>query len=152
MTEDTAQESHEADDEVTLADARPKDWMLEALARIYGGADGKSSLGLTIQSNGATISGMMITTEAFLTILGAQFKTAGTDALEPLLKRWAEDMAEFDATNEKLAEQGKNVPARQYIHMRDVRVFSGSATIELAIWRGTLADVTGWSLGISARD
>lgn len=37
--------------------------------------------------------------------------------------------------------------ARGFLHMKDVQIGTGTVTTQVPLWRGSLADITGWSLG-----
>lgn len=61
-------------------------------------------------------------------------------------------IAEFPETvDQGLSELGAGQPEHQlprWIHLRDATlVFGGTAPLRLPLWRGRLADVSGWALG-----
>lgn len=135
---------------VTFADIIEKDWVLGTLIDMLVGPDDshRGSLSLTIQSNGATVTGMLISGEEYFEsmkdILSSSGNSEWADATGKVWERLREDGREWTRKREEA-----NLPqqARRFIHMRDVRILSGSMYLDTSLWRGTLADVTGWSLG-----
>lgn len=60
----------------------------------------------------------------------------------------------FDTVNERTVKamdrrRAADLPtrARQFVHMRDVRIGNGNVWTQVPYWRGALRDVSGWSLG-----
>jgi hypothetical protein len=75
-------------------------------------------------------------------------------ALAARFRRRAEDLRDWGAGS-KLggldpegpeSEDLEPMPQVEYVHLRDVTVLAGSAPTHLALWRGRLCDVAGWSL------
>lgn len=132
-------------DEATRDDIRPKDWMLDELVRIFD-HDG-SAIGITLQSNGATISGLLIGADEYLRRVGEAFEKSPVPDMKLLPELWAKSLANGAEFNDEREAKGLPRLARRYLHMREVRIFSGSVYLDLDLWRGSLEDVTGWSLG-----
>ncbi len=61
----------------------------------------------------------------------------------------ATQMLREDVNKWRAERIAKDLPllARRYIHMRDVVILTGPKVLKVSSWRGTLADVTGWSPG-----
>ncbi|MBP5802372.1 hypothetical protein J2D78_09785 [Microbacterium maritypicum] len=132
-------------DDVTPDELRVKDWMLEDLVRIFDN-DG-SAIGITIQSNGATISGLLIGADEYLRRVGETFEQSPVPDMKVLPELWGKSLAD---TNDWLAERdsrGLARPARRFLHMRDARILTGSQPVNVPLWRGNLSDITGWALG-----
>ncbi|MBT2494232.1 hypothetical protein J7E45_01305 [Microbacterium sp. ISL-59] len=154
MTEPAATEPTTApeapNDSYFLDETPPKDWMLDDLVRLFT-APG-SGIGLTIQSNGASISGLVIGIEEYIDLLAKTFQDSPAPAMTALTDAWAASALKYAAVENERDAAGLPLNAKRYIHMRDVRVFSGSVYLDLPLWRGALRDVTGWSLGNVERD
>ena len=95
----------------------------------------EASFSLTVMSNGAIISGTVIS------------RWAWTDLLQEALYRGLGLDPTTVPKEERVAEPRKAGVARRYFHMKDVSVYQGGIPLSFDHWRGTLADVTGWSLG-----
>lgn len=116
----------------------PKDWALEIMLDVLLGEDDENketSFSLTVLSNGTIVSGLAISGEAWLDL--------NNNALRQGLGLDPEDATGGDEKPEPLS----NANARRYFHMKDVIISQGGVPFEFSHWRGTLADVSGWTLG-----
>lgn len=131
-----------------------KDWMLEDLVAIFSGEgdNGRNAIGLTIQSNGASVSGLLISSGEWLERIGDTFAASPAPELKILAEAWVKTLENVNALQKERDQEGLTAPARRYIHMRDVRILTGNHWMDFPLWRGCLADVTGWSLGVIDRD
>lgn len=139
-------------DGYTFEDVRPKDSYLQTILSFYTGMNdqGEGAIGLTLQLNGSIVSGIAISRKAWID---------GT--VESLTTAAGSEMGEavgsvFNLINDKHIERQEardkaDLPVRhrEFVHMKDVRVTVGGANdyYGLPLWRGSLDDVTGWSLG-----
>ena len=136
-------------DGLTAADVLSKDGLLDLLLGSYVGwkDDGHGHVGLTVQSGGVVISGVVISRTEWITRLAQSLRESGTaefaDNLEASFGRIQRDLAEEWDRRDQADLLGR---ARRFIHMRDVRVLA-TPSVDLPLWRGALADITGWSLG-----
>lgn len=137
-------------DELEVADFHHKDWALATFISMIVGIDDhhRGSASITVQSNGATITGMVISAdEYFENVTGAIRESGAVEFADAIGEMWASlraDTAEWRAGRDA---KGLPNPARRYIHMRDVSILTGSAIVKAPNWRGTLEDITGWSTG-----
>jgi hypothetical protein len=142
-------------DGITPQDVVAKDWALELFMNMVLGAndDGDGHVTLTVQSNGATISGTLIGASAFIDKFTRSIEQPGA---REFAEGYGAAFEELSAeTSEILAERARQKlpqPARRYLHMRDVSIFAGSQILHAPCWRGSIADVTGWSLGVYGRE
>lgn len=154
-TEDAEREPWDPEndpDGYTREDVQPKDIYLDTLLTFLIGSNdqGGGSVGLTIQLNGSLVSGLAISRKAWLDATIASLTSAAGEGLGGPVG------TVYNVINEKQLERyerrdSADLPTRRrdFIHMKDVRVTVGGANefYELPLWRGSLDDVTGWSLG-----
>ncbi|MDQ7876572.1 hypothetical protein Q9R08_01140 [Microbacterium sp. QXD-8] len=136
-------------DGYTDDDLSSKDGYLDLLLSMYVGFadEGSGAIGMTLQSNGAVISGIVISRAEWIERVVDSLTASGGGQTAENLGEWYGKMQDnfLEEWNRRDAADllGR---ARRFIHMRDVRVLNG-ADVNLPTWRGSLADVTGWSLG-----
>ncbi len=139
-------------DGYTYDDISPKDIYLDTLLNFYAGSTDQSDggIGITLQSNGSIVSGIVISRKAWIEATLNSFAAAAGKEMGDAVG------FVFKLINDKQIEKYKKrddakLPAgrRNFIHMKDVHVTVGGANDHYALptWRGSLADVTGWSLG-----
>lgn len=127
-----------------------KDWVLSALVEAFTGAhdESRNSVSVTVQSNGATITGMLISGDEYFENLAAQFReAAGPVFADAMQEIWSGRREEGLQQQDQRDERGLPPATRRYIHMRDVSILAGPAIVRAPHWRGTLDDITGWCLG-----
>ncbi|MFJ4966551.1 hypothetical protein EES43_12030 [Streptomyces sp. ADI96-02] len=106
--------------------------------------DPRSSLPLTLTLPGGLLHGDVIGHE--------QWKAEWARSLRQVEGEGANLLAEFPETvdqgvRELRAEEDVNRLPR-WIHLRDVTLVAGAMSpVSLPLWRGRLADVSGWALG-----
>lgn len=149
------------------------DAVLEMCLNLVSDETGTGSIGLTITIGGVVVSGLAITEQeyfrllgdqlgqAFARIAGEQLGTTMRDQLTEFGRRAYEERQKAKAQLDELAStlpEGEKLPAeqveatrRRYIHFKDARIFNGNH-IHLPLWRGRLADVTGWAGGSYLQD
>lgn len=138
-------------DGYTWEDVEPKDWYLDTfLSLVTGDAEDRtdSFVSLTVISNGVVVSGHAISRQAWVTGIIDQFKQSGVEN-SALAETFAE-LHDGDSAEVKHRLDAKlPVLARQFLHMKDVRIGTGpnAATVLVPFWRGALSDVTGWAPG-----
>lgn len=155
-SEIVAKRRPDADDPhgITDADIQSKDGFLDLLMSLYIGFDDswEGAIGMTIQSQGAVISGTVISRVEWSRRVVEELRNGGGGEAADRLGQL------YDKTNNRLLEEWKDRDeqdllgrARRFIHMRDARIINGNI-INVPLWRGSLADVTGWSLGSYSDD
>jgi hypothetical protein len=77
-----------------------------------------------------------------------QYRQAGADETAVYIEKV------FNHAHDLVIERAKgrgeaDLPsrARRFLHMKDVRLGTGDVWTQVPLWRGALADITGWSLG-----
>ncbi|MEU9893863.1 hypothetical protein ACIBCS_20745 [Streptomyces phaeochromogenes] len=119
------------------------DVQLQMLVRLIG-LDTEVALPITLVVGGGFLHGDLISHEAWAA--GWASTLRGVDGPGArLLERFPEqvDQAVVD-------KQGNQGPQRlpRWIHLRDATGVTGTnGTVAMPLWRGRLADVSGWSLG-----
>lgn len=119
------------------------DLQLQMLVRLVG-QDPQAALPVTLVIGGGLLYGDLISHKAWKTDWAHSLR--GVDgAGAQLLERFPEQVDQ--AVAEK---QGRPAPQRlpQWIHLRDATSVVGpGGPVVMPLWRGRLADVSGWSLG-----
>lgn len=137
-------------DGLTREDIVSKDWMLTDLVEIFTGLhdDGNGSFSVTLLMPGGVVSGTAISAsayrEAFLGVFGQSADETTVSSLRRLWDLRHQKIQESLARREKAQVP---LPARSYIHLRDVKILANGQTINVPLWRGSLSDVAGWNLG-----
>ncbi len=126
-----------------------KDWYLDLALDVYFSMDDDNPegvIGLTITSNGFLVSGLAISRRAWIDATVEQHKQVGSDVswMEEYFNEFHEDTV---AEGKRRREAGLPHQARQFFHMKDVRIGTADDYVEVPLWRGSLADVTGWTFG-----
>ncbi|MGA1813726.1 hypothetical protein VH571_15195 [Frondihabitans sp. 4ASC-45] len=100
-------------------------------------------------SNGAIVSGLAISRTEWLATVLDQYEQNitggnGSGGLREVFEFGHKDSLERADRREKL-----EIPAlaRGFLHMKNARIVTGTNYQEVGLWRGALADITGWSLG-----
>jgi hypothetical protein len=137
-------------DGYTWDDIQAKDYLLESLLDFFVGFDdeGSGAIGITVQSNGATVSGIAISRRAWIDAMKVTMDASMTGGYNEALGTVFDKTAEHITGIYKRRDEA-DLPTRKrgFIHMRNVRILGGAESVELPLWRGTLEDVTGWSMG-----
>jgi len=138
-------------DGYTWDDIRPKDWYLGTVLDFAHGFNDETSggiVGLTVTSNGALVSGLAISRAEWITVMVELYKQAGASETAGYVKKLF-TQAHDEVLDRAKARDEADLPshARGFLHMKDVRIGVGNVTTQVEQWRGSLADITGWSLG-----
>lgn len=140
-------------DGVTKSDTRPKDWMLQsALEYLLGRLEEheENSFSATFVVGGQVVSGLVIGRRAWMTEQEKALSRDGAAAeqlgvfmrtlFDDVIGRWEESTLRRDAADLPR-------PATSFFHMKQATIGQGPGAVTFPLWRGTLADVTGWSFG-----
>ena len=138
-------------DGYTLDDVRSKDWFLDTVLNFVHGFNDETPggfVGLTVTSNGVLVSGLAISLAEWITVMVELYKQAGADETADHV-RTLFTQAHNGVLDQAKARDEADLPslARGFLHMKDVRIGVGNVTTQVPLWRGSLADITGWSLG-----
>jgi hypothetical protein len=138
-------------DGYTRDDITSKDWYLDTVLNFVHGFNDEHPggvVGLTVASNGVVVSGLAISRAEWMAAVVDQYKQAGADetaaSIEKVFKQ-AHDMVVEGAKDRDKADLPSR--ARGFLHMKDARLGAGDTFTQVPLWRGDLADITGWSLG-----
>ncbi|MGA1813688.1 hypothetical protein VH571_15005 [Frondihabitans sp. 4ASC-45] len=138
-------------DGYTLKDIRPKDYEFNALLNFYFGFDDEypdGSIGLTVASNGVVVSGAAISRTAWSAALVDQVRQGGGDATAPHVEKIYNEIQAIKTEGaQKRRDQDLPERARRFLHMKNARLIAGGETINVPLWRGSLSDISGWSMG-----
>lgn len=137
-------------DGYTRDDVLPKDWYLKTILDMYVGINDEhtGSIGVTVTSGGAVISGIAISRKVFIERSIELMREAGAptvaDGMDTL---WSTVNDQIVAEANRRDDAELPARARRFLHLRDARIWASSGPINVPLWRGALADITGWSLG-----
>lgn len=131
-------------------DVAPKDWYLDTVLNFVHGMDDshEGSVALTVQSDGAVVSGQAISRKEWIERITRQYDQAGAAETGKHIDNLFNLMHTRAVTKhgERVAA-GLPTAARRFLHMKDAHITHGSSEIVLPLWRGKLEDISGWSLG-----
>jgi hypothetical protein len=138
-------------DGYTLDDVSAKDLFLDILLDFSHGSSDEHTggrLGLTVISGGTVVSGIAISRAEWVSIIVDLYKQPGTAGTAPHVEKLFNSVQDGVEAQAK-SREGAGLPARArgFLHMKDARLGVGNVTTQVPLWRGNLADITGWSLG-----
>lgn len=142
-------------DGYTREDVTIKDLFLDWLFDFFFGTDNahRGSFGLTLQVKGATVSGTAISRGQWVEEFISTFReNAPGDVVDQLEKLYTMVHDNQVAESGHRSEAGLPTASRQFLHMRDVKVFTGDTTQNLPLWRGHIDTIDGWSMGSFTKD
>lgn len=138
-------------DGYTIDEIAPKDWYLDTVLNFVHGFNDEhleGIVGLTVISSGVVVSGLAISRAEWMAGVVDQYKQAGADDTAVYIDKV------FQRTHNMVLERAKergdaDLPsrARGFLHMKDVRLGAGETYTQVPLWRGSLSDITGWSMG-----
>lgn len=137
-------------DGVTMDDATPSDWLLDAILEfVLGDNDDneKNSIGLVLNVNGALVAGQAIARTVWLREQVALIPESGKalgEFISVLGERMGEKVAQRRAQRD--AEGRPNV-ARNFLHMREVDIHAGDTHVSVPFYRVRVDNIDGWSFG-----
>lgn len=128
----------------------PEDYFLQALVELVNGAaDGGLSFGITLQMGGLLVSGTVIAGDKYFEQFGETFAGAfdNGDRVKQAIARFG------DRYRDGRAGQAANDAGVGYIHLENCRFGDVNALSHFApLWRGRIAEVDGFFLGLLAAD
>lgn len=132
------------------SDFVPKDWTLDVVLHVLTGEldDAEGSATVTLVIDGVVVSGTLISGVAYAATLrerlaqntGPQDVTDMASIFEIGHRTQVESLT-------RRKQRGLALPRRRFLHMRDVRVYTGGSSIDMPLFRGRLDRVSGWSFG-----
>lgn len=142
-------------DGVTRDELRAKDHVLDMLTDFLVGFDDEreGSFGVTVFSSGVVVSGLLIGQDEYNRLLIERLRSASGGeeigaAVGTVLDRISQ---ERKAKRKGRTEADLPNPARRFLHLKQAHLVGVDNVQEVGLWRGNLADVTGWSLGNFSR-
>ena len=146
----TAQNTVETDPDGLAPDAfEPPDWALDLLIEVLSGEDesGTRSTIVTLSFAGTLVTGRLVSLVVWTRGIKhwvAQSNPQFAEALETLFML---PMQEVIETAKRRVANELPLPARQFIHLQDVRIGYGAGATTMKFWRGRLSEVSGWAIG-----
>lgn len=106
----------------------------------------QSTFGISLNIPGGVIYGQAISHDAYLDDWEAGVREANGNGVEYLATLPREISKVVEEETKDLAKD----PLPRMIHLRDATFLTGAPiqTMEYRLWRGRIADVTGWSLSV----
>lgn len=123
------------------------DGLLVLMANAVGKLDTGSTMAITLNVRGATISGTMIAAQAWRReLVGMMREHGGSQFVEDLAMGF-ENLDTKDAAEAELPPEVRPLP--KFIHLRDAHLLGGDIVSPLmyGLWRGRLSQVDGWTYG-----
>ncbi|MGW7630555.1 hypothetical protein ACWGKO_16695 [Streptomyces griseoincarnatus] len=104
---------------------------------------------ITINVPGTIISGYLVASAAWRTRWVERIGAMSGEGKELLSFFPDQVRAAVDEILEEQGESRKDLPVR-WMHLLDVRMVTGAAntTVYVPLWRGRLADISGWTFGL----
>jgi len=138
-------------DNYTADDIRAKDWFFDTVLNFAHGINDEALggvIGLTVTSGGVVLSGLAVSRAEWMAGVVDQYKEAGAGETTIYIEKL------FNQAHDEVLKHAKRrgeaelpTRARSFLHMKDVRIGVGNVYTQVPLWRGALADITGWSLG-----
>src|SRR3712207_1699213 len=127
----------------------PPDWALDLLIEALSGDDesGTRSTIVTLSFAGTLVTGRLVSLVVWTRGIKqwmAQSNPQFAEALETLFMLPMQDVIE---TAKRRVANELPLPARQFIHLQDVRIGYGASATTMKFWRGRLSEVSGWAIG-----
>ncbi|MET9124056.1 hypothetical protein [Streptomyces sp. NPDC004528] len=130
------------------------DHYLSLLLTMVDSGESVTSMSITLGTSSGFISGDLVSRETWKslwteTVLTRANAGAGTMGLFPDTVDHLLDQAKRDAgAGDAGGQAGAAAEAPRFVHLKDVTLFApGARPIGLPFWRGSLASVSGWTLG-----
>jgi hypothetical protein len=149
-TPSTPQNAAESDpDGFNGGDFEAPDWALDLLIEVLSGEDesGEGSTIVTVSFAGTLVTGRLVSHVVWTRGVKewmAESNPRFANALETLFMAPMERVIE---TTKRRVAQDLPLPARQFIHLRDVTIGYGTSATHMKFWRGRLSEVSGWAIG-----
>ena len=137
-------------DGYTREDVVPRDIYLDLIISMVTGEDDRredGAIGLTMQVGGHTVSGLVISRAEWISRFTDSMAEAGDDVSKAVNRAFRH--FHDQGGEERARREAAGLPAgtRAFVHMKEVRISGADGPLVVDLWRGRLADVTGWSLG-----
>jgi len=117
------------------------DYYLVLLTKLLENLGEGSNLGITLHTNGGMVYGDLITHDGWEKLWISRV-TEASDYVGDVLSQVTQARRE----DEDADEDDGSRPVR-YLHLKDATYVSGTTKYRLDLWRGSIAQVAGWSLG-----
>jgi hypothetical protein len=117
-----------------------RDSVLTNIVALLDSATEHVSYPVTLVVGGAVVSGYVISAADYAEQLSE------SSGFETFLKPFTDDMSSrrgADLTDD-------TIDLTKFIHLKDAFIVVGSGPIKVGLWRGNLAQIDGWSVGILA--
>lgn len=134
-------------DGVTLDDTLPADDFLEKVLAIVFGPDDTNhgAIGLTLATEGVIVVGIAISEDEWAQGVISTL-TQASEPMGTLLTTFHEKNQDNRVeVRKRRGAESRPMPAREFIHMKDVVLHGGAGEVRRAFWRIPVSAVTGWS-------
>lgn len=124
---------------------RTTDWFLQEKVRIVNESPVSISLGITLSTPAGWITGQLISTEEYFKLYAETFSSTFAEEQRDSIR---ESFANYGKKVERV--EGEPIPPFQFIHLKNARLSSSGGFVPNdpgVLWRGTIASVSGFSLG-----
>jgi hypothetical protein len=134
-----------------------RDWFLQELVRLANEHPESVSLPVTLCVNGLLVSGVIVSGQAYFEGFADTLATAVTNVSDDSrwnIRQMFAQYGEFYKPKRSETAAGRKAPspeAPEFIHLRNAQFFIGSnlvPTDQKVWWRGRIAEVDGFMLGV----
>lgn len=126
---------------------RTTDWFLQDLVGLTN--ETELQVGITLSTPAGVITGVLISVEQYFRLFGESFSSSWPpEDADRLRTHYAELGKSRLPTSD-----GETPPPAQFLHLKDAKLSSPSGqipTTEGFLWRGSIASISGFSLGLLA--
>jgi hypothetical protein len=144
MTDETENALDPDEDDLWMLEPfRRNDYMLETLVQVCAGDDerGETAIGITVSLKGQIVTGLLCSYGGWIAAL--RESKMGSENARVFMEELLNGLEKVPPKRPK----GKDVPPRQYFHMKDVTIWQGATQQRLGTFRGRLSEVDGWTFG-----
>lgn len=143
--------SAEGEKDEDLFDDQPaKDLVLVLLLDLILGFNDEmeeNNFGLTVTSNGAVVSGLAVSRRRWSRELAGLLEDGAPQVSEALAGWLTKAFDRTSELNEKRLQNDVSPVSRTFLHLSKARIYTPNGNLDVPVWRGSLADITSWSLG-----
>jgi hypothetical protein len=128
---------------------QPPDWALDLLIEVLSGEDesGTRSTVVTLSFAGTLVTGRLVSLVVWTRGIKEWMAQSNPQFAEALETLFMLPMQEVIETAKRRVANELELPARQFIHLQDVRIGYGASATSMKFWRGRLSEVSGWAIG-----
>jgi hypothetical protein len=145
-----------------LSEVLADDFFLDTFLSPIASATVRGKFGMVLNCGGVVVSGLVIGYREYVERTAELLEHAQGKSPEPaagqgpsegaglgavITEAWTSVLDGWEKKDREREDAGLMTRTPRYVHMRDARIYAGSESIDVPLWRGSVESVTGWSLG-----